>query len=192
MTDRDNGTGVHWEFHVPFGQHKRLIQVIRNEFEFNGNHTFRHVATVYRHDVETHQLFYRHAHPDDLGKENDGTYHHIRANYTGSPPSDAVSRRAESNMDHVVGDYLWKDGDSTLFNDIHNEDNIVGDVGTGLANWMEQNNSEASCASIRTFVSVSEGGKIPKYEDQGVFAYGWNDKPFGFNGRAGGWIDQCN
>jgi hypothetical protein len=192
MTAReDDPRGVHWEFHVPVGNHTRFIQVIRNQFKFDGNYTFQHVATVYRNDIETHHVLHRFAHPDDLGKENDGNYHHLRAQVSGAQTNSSNQKRAESDMDHVVGDYLWRDGNSAIFNDIKNENTIGNDIGSNLANWMEENNSEATCASIRTFVPVSEGGPVPEYEDQGVFAYGWNDSPFNFAGRAGSWVDQC-
>lgn len=185
-TDVDDNN-VHLTFHVPFGNHKRLVNVLRNDFTYDGNHTFRHLATVYQKGVKTLSLHHRFAHPDDLGHENDGSFHHIRA----LPDSETVVARVEKKSNHVVGDYLWRHGNSELFNDIHNEKNIGNAIGSSLANWMEKSNSEATCASIRTYVKVSEGGPVPRYENQGVFAYGWNDKPFNFQGKAGSWIEQC-
>lgn len=179
---------VHWNFHVPFDNHTRLIHVLRNNFKYDGNHTFTHVATVYRKGLHTHSLYHRFAHPEDLGHENDGSFHQIRA-----LPSTAsnITKRVEKDIDHVVGDYIWKDGNSQFFNDIHNEKNLANDIGSTIANWMEENNSQATCASIRTWIPVSEGSSVPEYENQGVFAYGSNDKPFDFKGRSGSWIDQC-
>jgi hypothetical protein len=51
--------------------------------------------------------------------------------------------------------------------------------------------SIASCASMVVGLKGTEG--IPVfYENQAVMAYGWNGKPFGFNGRAGGWVGNCS
>lgn len=55
---------------------------------------------------------------------------------------------------------------------------------------MINNKQEASCLTAIGTIGT-HGGSSSSRIDNGVIAYGWNDKPFDFNGRAGGWAESC-
>ena len=57
---------------------------------------------------------------------------------------------------------------------------------------METHGSEASCAVVAPIILVNEGSDTLEYpQDNAVAAYGWNNAPFNFAGRAGGWVNSC-
>lgn len=159
------------------------------------NGTWQRHATVYAGDVATHHLLYRQALESDLSFENDGSYHHYRLQPTEemmhilkSDLSKSLSEREENNVQGLVTDYIWKNNDQTVWQEFHDYSYNSGDT---VAGWMEDHNSEASCAVPIRYSVVSEGYYGKLYGDQGVIAYGWNNKPYGFNGRAGTWINEC-
>jgi hypothetical protein len=174
--------------HIEIQPNEPLIRAASLRGGLNG--TWVRIATTYINDTEAHHLHHRLAVAEDLGFENDGSYHHFRAT-----PAPAMLRRlgvrAEDNDNGVVVDYLWKDGYQGNWNQIHGISNEGNRLGSTTAEWMETNNAEATCASVGSLVTVSEGSDFYELEDQGIVAYGWNNKPFGFNGRAGSWVDGC-
>jgi hypothetical protein len=180
---------THSVSHIPILPHERLM---RAATKYGNNGTWVHIATTYYNDTEAHYIYHRLAHQDDLGKANDGIYHHFRA----MPSSATLTKlkpRAEDDDNGVVVDYLWKDGNSQLWDDAQSDGNPDnGDYfGSTIANWMEDNSAEVTCATVGIGIPVSEGSDPIEQEDQGVLAYGWNDTPFDFNGLAGGWVDSC-
>ena len=151
-----------------------------------------HVATSYTAQGQpTHSLHYRLALPEDLGRFNNGDYHHIRAqpinNDDASNNSSAHSRRNDESIEGgVVVDYLWTNGDNSLWNDLGGKSK-ADTLGSTIADYMENSDSDASCA----VPAIQQSNGNYAGEDQGVLAYGWNNQPFRFNGRSGGWLDGC-
>lgn len=162
----------------------------------NNGTDFIHIATTYRNGSAQYTIHYRRAHPDDLGRPNDGTYHQVRVapagtNVNGS--SSDATKRAEDDVSGVVMDYLWQQGSDALWTDTYYDTHTFDQTAASdITSWMEQNQAEATCATI-----IIESNGPPNEqpwggaEDSGVLAFGWNNKAFGFNGRAGGWIDEC-
>jgi hypothetical protein len=138
---------------------------------------------------------YSSAQEEDLGKPNNGQYHHFRAqpspSQTPSPLTPMPAPKTARNG--VAAGYLWKDGNNGLWNDAQSDhiSNNGNDFGSITANWMEESSAEATCAAVGVGITVSEGSSPIEREDQGVVAYGWNNAPFNFAGRAGGWVDSC-
>ncbi len=99
-----------------------------------------------------HTLHYRRAHSDDLGVENDGTYHQVRALQPSANMTDTgIVQRAEVNHDGVVMDYLWKNGveswwDDTLF--AVSESSLDQAAASTVTTFAEAHGSEVSCADI--------------------------------------------
>ena len=58
------------------------------------------------------------------------------------------------------------------------------------ASYLQDNGQEASCLTVLAQLGT-HGGSSTSRIDNGVIAYGWNDRPFGFNGRAGDWATSC-
>lgn len=81
----------------------------------------------------------------------------------------------------------WRN--QNVWQDYHDV-NSPNTVGSEVANWMEENTSEANCA-VPGIEIATHGGSTIINGDKGVIAYGWNNQPFNFNGRAGGWVDSC-
>ncbi|KAF2098014.1 hypothetical protein NA57DRAFT_76813 [Rhizodiscina lignyota] len=151
------------------------------------NGTWIRAASVYSGDVHTHSLFYRLADPADLGRENDGTYHHLRATEEG------LRKREENDEGGLVVDYIWKDNnDETEWDYFQGGGDTLGATAAG---WAETNGQEAFCNSPVVCLSTGSpgGGQCAgcHVETSGVMAYGWNDAAFGFNGQSGGWLDEC-
>ncbi|KAK3353848.1 hypothetical protein B0T25DRAFT_518823 [Lasiosphaeria hispida] len=63
------------EVHIPVADRVRLLH---ESMETENNGTWHRHATYFWDGEESHYLMYRQAHPDDLGHENDGTFHHYR------------------------------------------------------------------------------------------------------------------
>ena len=64
-------------------------------------------------------------------------------------------------------------------------------LGSQTAQWMEDNNSEATCAVPGYVYNLMATG-MRACVDNGVMAYGWNNQPYNFNGNAGAWVnDDC-
>jgi hypothetical protein len=158
----------------------------------SGNETWSHIATVSYNGTALHHIMHRLASADDLGHENNGSFHHLRA----QSPQSMSKKRDEDNVGGVVADYIFKDGnqgdwelaiDTDAPRDAGAEATTVemgNEMGQHLGNWMLDNGVEATCASILTQNEFD-------LEDQAVAAYGWNNAPFNFNGRSGGWINGC-
>jgi hypothetical protein len=169
--------------------HEPLMRAETRRGDLDG--TWLCIATTNIDDTEAHHLHHRLAHDGDLGFENDGNYHHFRA----TPAPSMLRRlgiRAVNDNNGVVVDYLWKYGNKNDLNLIHGIPNNGNRLGSTTVNWMERNSVEATCASVGAHVDHGEGPGFYEMEDHGVVAYGWNDKPFSFNGRAGGWVDGCS
>lgn len=83
-------------------------------------------------------------------------------------------------------DYLWTNGDNSLWNDLGGKSQ-ADTLGSTIAVAMDNSDSDASCA----VPGIQQPNGNYAGEDQGVLAYGWNNQPFGFNGRSGGWLDDC-
>lgn len=159
--------------------------------------TWAHVATRYTDDgMPLHSIYHRLVSDEDLGRPNDGTSHHLivqTANLTAPwEKKTRLNARADSSNSHgVVGEYLWQNNDNSLWGDLHNAcsgtlENQC-DLGSSLANKFESEQSEVGCA----VPGVAKGDGSYAGLDSGLFAYGWNDKAFDFQGRAGSWLDGC-
>jgi hypothetical protein len=61
--------------HIPVGNHSLQRAAILE----HKNDSWIHIATLYSGDIPTFYITHRLAHPDDLGRENNGSYHHVRA-----------------------------------------------------------------------------------------------------------------
>jgi hypothetical protein len=155
-----------------------------------------HVATRFSASGDAlHHVYHRLASAEDLGSPNTGSTHHLRVQQAtvASPKNNStiMARDDSSNSHGVVGEYLWEDNDKSTWQDIHNAcegtyENQC-DLGSVLANDFETNNIEAGCA----VPSITKGSGSYVGTDKAVFAYGWNNSPFQFKGRLGGWLNQC-
>lgn len=149
-----------------------------------------HVATSHTAQGQPMQsILYRLASPADLGRPNNGAYHHIRAQpvINGASNSSALRRRNdESNNGGVVVDYLWTNGDNSLWNDLGGKSQANA-LGSTIADYMENSDSEVSCA----VPGIQQSNGNYAGEDQGVLAYGWNNQAFAFKGQSGAWLDGC-
>jgi uncharacterized protein YcsI (UPF0317 family) len=82
--------------------------------------TWAHVATRYSADgLPLHSIYHRLISDKDLGRPNDGTYHHLMvqtANLTAPwERKTTLNARADSSDSHgVVGEYLWQNNDNSL------------------------------------------------------------------------------
>ena len=149
------------------------------------NGTWTRHGSAYVGQRLTHHILYRLASPEDLGRPNDGSYHHYRVQSVKNSTSGSNTRRAEDNDSGVVVDYLWKDNDSEPYWCCFR--GAAGTLGSNSANWMEENSAEAACVTP----TVGDGQGDWDSLDNGVMAYGWNNAPFDFAGRSGGWLDEC-
>ncbi|KAL9609752.1 MAG: hypothetical protein Q9167_005508, partial [Letrouitia subvulpina] len=141
----------------------------------DNNGTWERHATVYAGDIATHHLLYRQAQESDLNFENDGSYHHYRLqptedlmNLIRASKSDTLQEREEDSSQGLVTDYLWKNADQTVWQNFHDYSQNSGDT---VAQWMEDNNAEATCAVPIRYSVVSEGYYGKLYGNQGVLAY---------------------
>ena len=66
----------------------------------------------------------------------------------------------------------------------------MNDMKNKVGNYFQDHKIEAGCM-VPMYTVASHGGSSTFGVDQGVLAYGWNNQPFGLNGRAGSWIDEC-
>ena len=88
-----------------------------------------HIATEYTGETATHNILYRLAVADDLGLENDGSYHHFRA----SQP-DTISERAGNNYGGIVSDYIWRAGNGAEYDQVASVTNVANLMGYNVAN----------------------------------------------------------
>ncbi|KAK0114917.1 hypothetical protein ONS96_013392 [Cadophora gregata f. sp. sojae] len=162
------------------------------------NGTWERHATFFWDNEESHYLMYRKATPEDLGFENDGTFHHYRIEDSdnvkdlrkrielGHP---GLEKRLENRAYGVVTDYLWQNGNQNNYNQMHDSADFK-DMTRKIDNYLEGNKQGVSCLTPIGTVA-GPGGSTRFRVDNGIIAYGWNDKPFGFNGRAGSWTEGC-
>ncbi|KAJ7469866.1 hypothetical protein B0H11DRAFT_1920482 [Mycena galericulata] len=142
---------------------------------------------------------------DDTGRVNQ-----LRAGATWTPTM--LRKRVEEDDSGVVLDYLWTDSSvgawahTPSLPDIYHDDSPVSDTAEDSATvlqassahftsswhpciffqgYMNDNNAIATCA---TPLLDSDG---LQQATAGVLAFGWNDEPFGFDGRSSGWLSGC-
>lgn len=187
-----NADGSYLSAHLPVNGTTLRTAAI----SFGQQREWTHVATLHHADsTESHRMFYRFAHPDDLGRPNNGQEHHLRVQSASLPHPGSNSLKMRDlikDVDGVIGEYLYEENDKAPWNDLHDacKGTYMNQCGLGasLANNLETQQVEAGCA-----VPGVAGRSSNSYTglNKGVFAYGWNNKPFDFQGRAGGWLDGC-
>jgi hypothetical protein len=187
------------EVHVPLDESGRIMLPQFQKRDVSNGTEWERYVTYYWDDEESQYLLHRLAHPTDLGHENDGTFHQLRAK--DSDPVDKLrrslqgrkelSRRLEKRAYGVVTDYLWENNkDKSMWNEMH--DSIdKKDLARKVAGYLEDKDQEASCLTMLDQVCTHGGCSGWSRLNNGVIAYGWNNKPFDFNGRAGKWAKQC-
>ncbi|KAH7403827.1 hypothetical protein BKA64DRAFT_707299 [Cadophora sp. MPI-SDFR-AT-0126] len=179
--DADEGKRTS-EAHIPLSH--RSLKVSSMATQNNG--TWERHATFYWDNEE-----YRKATADDLGFENDGTFHHYRLEDSehvkdirkrialGHP---GLEKRLEARAYEVVTDYLWQNGNQEAYNQKHDSVDFK-DMTRKIDNLLESNKLGVSCLTPIGAIA-SHGGSSRFRIDNGIVAYGWNDKPYGFNARA--------
>ncbi|KAJ7910053.1 hypothetical protein B0H13DRAFT_617467 [Mycena leptocephala] len=201
-----DGSFVHAHIPLPSGNGTALrhgvIAAHKNNFQNvkTGQHSeWLHIATRHAPDgTAVHKMFHRLASTADLGRNNTMSAQHIRVQAADVPhPNDTTirgnSKRADDSATSygLVGEYLWQENDKSLWDDLHTacEGSFEGECTMGgyLASDLESRTAMASCA----VPGVAKGSGSYSGVDHGVFAYGWNNKPFEFKGRLGGWLDNC-
>lgn len=178
--------GIRKEMHVPIANGTSFHHAIKAMH--NSSESFLHVSSTWTNGSLTSHQYYRRAHKDDLGHENDGSYHHMRSTEAGS----IAKRDEERGSNGLVVDYLWKDPSASVAHDLNNnfgQNAYYGGIETG--GWMWDNSVLATCATLVEEYRPSGGAASNGDANKGVMAYGWNGSPFGFNGRSSGWIDSC-
>ncbi|KAB8349680.1 hypothetical protein FH972_023696 [Carpinus fangiana] len=195
---RDDGLDVHGFWEDPLDKrvtHELHIPALNGmlfaaSIATSNNGTWARHATRYVNGEETHHLLYRKAVKADLGFENDGSYHHYRVQDAHRNQHVSLEKRLEKRTYKVVSDYLWKNNGQGNWQAMHDAVN-VNDMAYKSGKYFQDNNLEAGCL-VPIGTVGSHGGSSTFNVDQGVLAYGWNDKPFDFDGRSGGWINQCH
>jgi len=159
----DAATWTRIDSHVPVDGDTTLQQAA---LDANNGTDFLHVATYYRDGSPIYSLHHRLAHPDDLGAENDGTYHQLQVR-------EAAHLKVEANG--TLLDYLWFDKGSA----------------TVATKFLRDSDSEANCMDL--FLERHDGeSKLSKdFSTLGVLAFGSGGQPFNYNGSAAGWISEC-
>ncbi|KAH9214904.1 hypothetical protein DL95DRAFT_409055 [Leptodontidium sp. 2 PMI_412] len=182
------------EAHIPLS-HRSLKE---SSMATQNNGTWERHTTFYWDNEESHYLMYRKATVDDLGYENDGTFHHYRIQDSdhvkdlrkrmalGHP---GIEKRLEERAYGVVTDYLWQNGNQDFYNLMHDSADFK-DMTRKIDNYMEGNKQGVSCFTPIGSIGT-HGGSSRFRVDNGIIAYGWNDKSYGFNGRAGNWAEGC-
>ena len=101
---------------------------------------------MYSEDIPTFYITHRLAHPNDLSRENNGSYHHVRA----SPATvNGAHKRAEVNDGGIVADYLWNDRNEEIWDDTYYDTtNADGLAGSALSTNMWNGGWEVSSASV--------------------------------------------
>jgi hypothetical protein len=121
---------------------------------------------------------------------NGKTLHHLRHGW--NPSSTVISKRVEDSDGGVVGDYLWQDGNTGEFQGVTEDNSESAFLRNGVPSVVdnfEDPPNIASCFSMGS-LSTDDAGTWTSIND-GVTAFGWNNKPFGFNGRSEGWVEGC-
>jgi len=177
----DAATWTRIDSHVPVDGDTTLQQAA---LDANNGTDFLHVATYYRDGSPIYSLHHRLAHPDDLGAENDGTYHQLQVR-------EAAHLKVEANG--TLLDYLWKEGMKAELATARYYDAGVFDKGsaTVATKFLRDSDSEANCMDL--FLERHDGeSKLSKdFSTLGVLAFGSGGQPFNYNGSAAGWISEC-
>jgi hypothetical protein len=184
------------EVHVPIDENGRILSPHLQKRDANNGTEWERYATYYWDEEESQYLKYRQAHATDLGHENDGSFHHFRAEDSEqikalrrSPHS--LNRRLSRRAFGVVTDYLWKNNnDKGMWDELHKTVN-KGDLAQKVAGYLENNKQGASCLTIVDRVCTRGGCSDWSRMNNGVIAYGWDNNHFNFNGRAGTWAEKC-
>ncbi|KAJ7026352.1 hypothetical protein C8F04DRAFT_1125489 [Mycena alexandri] len=133
------------------------------------------------------RIFHRRINDAEEG-DDAGLVNQIRAGATWNP--NMLTKRVEEDDDGVVLDYLWKDssvGAWDLYHDDSPVDTTASDSATIVQEFMSDNNAIATCAT--PVIVADDGGLLQA--TAGVAAFGWNNQPFGFDGRSSGWLSGC-
>jgi hypothetical protein len=181
----------HLEFHIGHPHSPEFAHTIRNGLN---DTVWIRMATSTKHHPFVHTIHVKHADKSVLGPEpRSEPVFHVRA--TEQLHMTSTSKRNEGTVNGLVFDYLWDQG-------VPAETELTGGslmtqadtLGSEIANWMEAHSSEANCATLAILQAQGpgEGTNLPRIAlNRGLAAFGWNNKAFGFDGRAGGWISQC-
>lgn len=79
--------------------------LVKASIASNNTGEWAHHATIYNlDDNPTHHVMYRLASAADLGRENDGSFHHYRVQPS---PQNLLRPRVEDTSNNLVTDYLW-------------------------------------------------------------------------------------
>jgi hypothetical protein len=161
---------------------------------------------------------YRQAAKEDLGFDNDGSFHHYRVQDSDhmkrlhaqkADGLSALEKRIEKTASGVVTDYLWKNGlvvlsemnsctkvsslmrtrNQNAWDNFH-DDISVKSLETDAHSYLTDHDADASCFTPILQLGT-HGGSSSTRIDNGILAYGWNNKAFNFDGRAGGWANKC-
>jgi hypothetical protein len=181
----------HLEFHIGHPHSPEFAHTIRNGLN---DTVWIHMATSTKHHPVVHTIHVKHADKSVLGPEpRSEPVFHVRA--TEQLHMTSTSKRNEGTKNGLVFDYLWDQGvpaeKELKGGSVVREGDILG---SEIAHWMEVHSSEANCASLAILQAQGpgEGTNLPRIAlNRGLAAFGWNNAPFNFNGRAGGWISQC-
>ncbi|KZW03435.1 hypothetical protein EXIGLDRAFT_828364 [Exidia glandulosa HHB12029] len=177
--------------HLPLGNHTTIgamLMARSNASEW---------AQAYTREYSgTHRVVVTHRRINAATEEGDdnGTLHQLRAVH--STIRTGASKRVEESDEGVVLDYLWNDASQTQWNIDHQSDQstFASRAGNTMYDtFVDGNNNDiiASCCTVGSFDPAAGEGSF-ELENEGVMAFGWNNQPFGFNGRAGGWVSGCS
>jgi hypothetical protein len=178
-----NSYGHYFESHISFGNALSLGDALKLQ---NGSATevWTHIITMYDGSgTESHYVFHRR---EQSNYTISGTLNHVRS----QPASSGLKARQDGDTSEgVTVDYWWADGQNNLWSDVNSEDGsgIVDSLGSGMANWMEDNNAQASCCSLMVNNDVSYF-----YENQGVASWSTSSQPFNDGGDVDSWVSACS
>jgi hypothetical protein len=151
---------------------------------------FLDIYTLHHSDGSRSRVSHRKLTENDQNN-NTVNLQNLRATTTG-PSTSSNHKRLQQTVEDVVVDWLYEDGVENVFDEIEAlplalEDIIA--ISTEFIDGLSNENCIATCANM--IYESNPDYTNGQYENVGLFAFGWNDKPFGFNGRAGEWIKYC-
>ena len=91
-----------------------------------------------------YSLHYHLASPEDLGRPNNGGYHHIRAQPISNAASNSSThsrRNDEQSNGGVVADYLWTNGENSLWNELGGKSQ-ADNLGSTIEYYTENSESQ--------------------------------------------------
>lgn len=169
--------------HVPVGNNATLRQA---SLASGNNGTWDVHASGYRGDKLTHHILYRLASEEDLGRPNDGSYHHYRVQPARILSGGKLQKRTDRFDDAgIVVDYIWKNNFRERWCCFSGSANLLG---SNTAYWMERNSAEAACAVPALQDPQGNWATV----DNAAMAYGWNDVPYNWQGHSGAWLEECS